>query len=212
MAGLFITFEGIEGSGKTSRRDRLAERLRAQSREVLLLREPGGTPFAESVRALLLDPRSGESGALPPWSEACLVLAARAQLVDQVIRPALAQGRTVLCDRFADSTIAYQGEGRGLDRDLLARLNRAVTGGLAPRLTLLLDLAVEGALRRLEDPSRSGALTRFDRESRDFHERVRAGFLRLAQEEPGRFAVIDAARPEAQVDDAVWARVAPLLR
>lgn len=213
MAGLFITLEGIEGSGKTSRRERLAERLRARGREVLVLREPGGTPFAERVRSLLLEPRAegADAASLTPWSEACLVLAARAQLVEQVIRPALAEGRTVLCDRFGDSTVAYQGDGRGLDRTLLKQLNRTVTGGLAPRLTLLLDLPVEHALRRLQDPGRAGALTRFDRESRAFHERVRAGFLRLAEEEPGRFAVIDASKPEPRVDDEVWARVAPLL-
>jgi dTMP kinase len=150
VAGCFITLEGIEGSGKTSQQLRLVERLRTRDVAVLALREPGGTPLAEEVRALLLARRGpdGRESRVAPWSEAFLMLAARAQLVSEVVRPALAAGTWVVCDRFTDSTVAYQGGGRGLDRAMLARLNQAATGGLAPDLTLLFDLPVGEALAR----------------------------------------------------------------
>jgi dTMP kinase len=213
VAGCFITLEGIEGSGKTSQQLRLVERLRTRDVAVLALREPGGTPLAEEVRALLLARRGpdGRESRVAPWSEAFLMLAARAQLVSEVVRPALAAGTWVVCDRFTDSTVAYQGGGRGLDRAMLARLNQAATGGLAPDLTLLFDLPVGEALARLERNRPDPEITRFDQESRAFHERVRAAFLELARGEPARFAVVDAARGLEAVAEDAWARVAPLV-
>ncbi len=213
MGGLFITFEGIEGSGKSTQLARLAGRLRVGYREVLTLREPGGTVLGEQARDLLLA-RSlpdGRTNRLPAWGEAFLVLAARAQLVEEVVRPALERNALVLCDRYADSTVAYQGGGRGLDRLLLQRLNREATGGLMPRLTLLMDLPVSTALSRLERGRSSGELTRFDQESLSFHEHVRAAFLSLAKLAPQRIVVLDAARdPDAVMRD-VWERVQPVL-
>jgi dTMP kinase len=136
MPGLFVTFEGGEGSGKSTQVTRLAERLRAGGLEPLVTREPGGTPLAEGIRHLLLD-RSHTPSAL---TEALLMVASRAELVGRVLRPALESGRVVLCDRYGDSTIAYQGAGRGLDREMLAGWNRAATGGLTPDLTILFDV------------------------------------------------------------------------
>jgi len=136
MSGLFVTFEGGEGSGKSTQLERLAARLRAQGPEPVMTREPGGTPFAERVRGLLLDSPDPPG----PLAEALLMVAARADLVRRVLEPALRSGRVVLCDRYADSTLAYQGAGRGLDMALLSALNRAATGGLMPDLTLLFDI------------------------------------------------------------------------
>lgn len=206
MAGLFVTFEGGEGTGKSTQIARLAERLRAGGRDPLVTREPGGTPVAEGVRALLLDP------ALAPGAvtEALLMEAARAELVAGVIRPALAAGRVVLCDRYADSTLAYQGAGRGLDAAMLAGWNRAATGGLVPDLTLLFDLDPAAGLAR-----RSGAgsdTNRLDREPPGFHARVRARFLELAAAEPGRFVVLDAGLDPAMLEARVWDAVSARLR
>src|SRR6266850_5125937 len=188
MSGRFVTFEGGEGSGKSTQLARLAARLATRGLDPLVTREPGGTPVAEGIRALLLDP------ALKPgaMAEALLMEAARADLVATVIRPALAAGSVVLCDRYDDSTLAYQGAGRGLDLKMLREWNRVATGGLVPALTLLFDLDPEVGLTRREDAS--GVPNRLDRESLAFHARVRAQFLELARAEPRRFIVIDAAR------------------
>ena len=204
MPGWFVTFEGGEGSGKSTQVARLAERLRARGLDPLLTREPGGTPLAEGIRALLLDP-AHRVGAL---AEAFLMEAARADLVENVIRPALAAGRVVLCDRYDDSTLAYQGAGRGLDAGLLATLNRAATGGLAPDLTLLYDLAPEVGLGRRES---SGGANRLDRESRAFHARVRARYLELAGAEPGRFVVLDATLAPDELERRGWEAIAARL-
>jgi dTMP kinase len=201
MSGLFVTFEGGEGSGKSTQLARLAARLAAQGFDPLVTREPGGTPVAEGIRALLLDPALGP-GAV---AEALLMEAARAELVATVIRPALAAGRIVLCDRYADSTLAYQGAGRGLDLAMLAEWNRIATGGLTPDLTLLFDLdPTVGLSRRV---IAAGVPNRLDRESPAFHACVHAQYLALARAEPGRFVVLDAALAEGPLEARVWGSV-----
>ena len=205
MRGLFVTFEGGEGSGKSTQIPRLAARLRERALDPLVTREPGGTPVAEGIRALLLDP------ALAPGAiaEALLMEAARAELVATVIRPALEAGRAVLCDRYADSTLAYQGAGRALDLKMLREWNRIATGGLNPALTLLFDLAPEVGLSRRGDAA--GVPNRLDRESLAFHARVRAQYLELARAEPGRFVVIDASRAPEWIEAEAWAALSAAL-
>jgi dTMP kinase len=179
---VFVTVEGIEGSGKSTLLRALAEWLRAAGHDPLLTREPGGTPIGDAIRALFLD----RGMAIDSLTEAMLVNAARAQHVSDVIRPALLAKKIVLCDRFADSTIAYQGYGRGIDLDFLKVLCRAATGGLEPDLTLLIDVPVELSRRRIEG-KRSD---RLEAEDDAFHERVRNGFLELASAS-ARYRVLD---------------------
>jgi len=205
LPGLFVTFEGGEGTGKSTQIARLAERLRARGIEPVITREPGGTPLAEGIRALLLDP-----GRAPgPLVEAFLMEAARADLVAHVIRPALAAGRVVLCDRYDDSTLAYQGAGRGLDPAMLRGWNRAATGGLTPDLTLLIDLDPAAGLKRRAGAA--GEPNRLDREPRAFHARVRDAYLALARAEPARFLVLDGSLPPEAVEASVWEAVVPRL-
>ena len=199
MTGLFVTFEGGEGSGKSTQLARLAARLCASGIEPVVTREPGGTPLAEGIRGLLLDP-ARRPGAI---SEALLMEAARADLVAGLVRPALAAGRVVLCDRYDDSTLAYQGAGRGLDPGLLALLNRAATGGLKPGLTLLYDVPPAVGLARRE--SAAGDTNRLDREPADFHVRVRQCFLGLAAVEPARWVVLDASATPDELERLGWA-------
>ena len=197
--GLFLTLEGPDGSGKTSQAARLGAALEAEGWDVLLLREPGGTALGERLRELLLH---REDMPIDPVADALLFNAARAQLVGEVIQPALHAGKTVLCARFADSTLAYQGYGAGLDLVTLKALEAIATGGTSPDLTILLDLPAETGLNRKRRGR--GALTRFEsRADLAFHRRVRDGFLRLAREEPGRWRVIDATRPRSEVAKAV---------
>ena len=198
MSGLLVTFEGGEGSGKSTQLERLAARLRAQGLEPVMTREPGGTPFAERVRGLLLDSPDPPG----PLAEALLMVAARADLVRRVLEPALRSGRVVLCDRYADSTLAYQGAGRGLDPTLLSAMNRAATGGLTPDLTLLFDLDPAIGMARRERAT--GPTNRLDREPLEFHQRVRGFYLELAAREADRFVVVDAAEPPDQVAARVW--------
>ena len=179
MSGLFITLEGPEGAGKTTNREFLAERLRTAGHEVLLTREPGGTPLAERIRELLLAP-SDEPMATD--TELLLMFAARAQHLDQVIRPALAAGKVVLCDRFTDATHAYQGGGRGVDRKLIDQIAHAVHGDLNPDCTILLDVPVRVGLERMQ--ARRGAVDRFEIESSQFFDRVRNRYLELARAHP----------------------------
>lgn len=191
---LFMTFEGIEGSGKTTQIERLALILEKSGRQVVLTREPGGCLVADAIRSVLLDPKYA---GMVPRAELFLYAAARAQHVEEVIRPALDAGRWVLCDRFADATLAYQGSGRGLDGNLVGRVNQLAAGDLVPDLTLLLDLPAETGLFRARERNaqRSGPPDdRFEREALEFHRRVRNGYLTLARENP-RFRLIDA-RPE----------------
>jgi dTMP kinase len=192
MQGLFITVEGIDGSGKTTVANAVAERLRREGFAVVVTAEPGGTPLGERLRQLLLHEKP-----LSAWAEAFLFLAARAEHVAQVIRPALREGTIVLCDRFADSTIAYQGFGRGLPVDELRRLNEVATGGLHPHLTILLDVDPEIGLQRVQRP------TVFEGRDLAFHHRVRQGFLWLAAQEPHRIKIVDASQPlEAVIEQA----------
>ncbi len=206
MPGLFVTLEGGEGSGKSTQVTRLVARLEKSGLDPLVTREPGGTPLAERIRELLLDPALAPG----PLTEALLMEASRAELVSTVIRPALAAGRVVLCDRYGDSTLAYQGAGRGLDADLLAGWNRAATGGLVPDLTLLFDVPPElGLQRRAAAP---GTANRLDLESEAFHRRVRERYLELARREPQRFVVLDAALSPDTLEAQVWATLAPRLQ
>ena len=193
MSGLFITLEGPEGAGKTTNREFLAERLRAAGRETLLTREPGGTPLAERIRELLLAPTDEP---MASDTELLLMFAARAQHLDQVIRPALAAGKVVLCDRFTDATYAYQGGGRGLSEARIAVLEDFVQGTLRPDLTLVFDLPVEVGLARA---AARGRLDRFEQEGRAFFEAVRQTYLRRAALNPQRYRIIDAGQPLADV-------------
>ena len=191
--GRFVAIEGGEGSGKSSVHAELGATLRMRGRTVVLTREPGGTPLGEQIRSLVLAQTSVEMEV----TELLLFEAARAQLVATVIRPALARGEVVICDRFAASSVAYQGFGRGLGRDLVERANAIATGGLRPDLTLLLDLpAADGLARR----AGAGAVNHFDVETLAFHERVRAGYHDLANDAPDSWRVIDASRP---IDDVI---------
>lgn len=197
MTGLFITLEGPEGAGKSTNREYLAERLRAAGIEVLLTREPGGTPLAERIREVLLTPGDEVMNA---DTELLLVFAARAQHLAAVIRPALARGAVVLCDRFTDSTYAYQGGGRGLSVERIATLEHFVQGELRPDLTLVFDLPVEIGLARA---SARGRLDRFEQEGRVFFEAVRNAYLKRAEADPARYQLVDAAQPLAQVQQAL---------
>ena len=205
MPGLFVTFEGGEGSGKSTQIARLAARLRAMGLDPMVAREPGGTPVGEGIRALLLDHERRPA----PHTEALLMVAARAELTANVLRPALEAGRIVLCDRFGDSTLAYQGGGRGLDHDLLDGWNRAATGGLVPALTLLIDVPVRIGLDRRHRAA--GATNRLDREPVEFHERVRARYLELAAADPERWRVVDGTVAENELEARVWEAVGPRL-
>jgi dTMP kinase len=185
--GIFITLEGGEGSGKTTHALLLCQWLTAQGQNVLQTREPGGTPLAEQLRTILLD---SPAESIASETEALLILAARRQHVDHIIKPALAQGMTVVCDRFSDSTIAYQGYGRGLDRRALRAMNDWATGKLVPHLTLLFDVPVAVGLRRRR--GETSTQNRLDREAERFHESVRRGFHSLIKQEPRRIMMIDA--------------------
>ncbi len=190
---LFISFEGPEGSGKTTQAQLLYHYLRERGLRVLLTREPGGTFIGDQIRRVLLSPDNAE---MQPEAEILLFSASRAQLVRQVIRPALQQGIVVICDRFADSTLAYQGYGHGLDLEALGAITRFATGGLWPDLTFYLDLEAEEGLRRKLTAGQGRAeWNRLDQKELAFHQRVRKGYLALAAAEPDRWWVLDAARP-----------------
>lgn len=203
---MFITFEGPEGSGKSTQIRLLAEFLRARGLSVEVMREPGGTPIGDQVRHVLHDTANT---AMSPEAEVLLYSASRAQLVSQRIRPSIAAGRIVLCDRYADSTMAYQGYGRGLDLGMLATLTEIATGGLNPDLTLFLDLDVSAGLLRRR--VRGEEMNRLDLEAVAFHERVREGYRLLALAEPDRWVRIQADRSvdmvAADIREAVLARL-----
>ncbi len=201
--GAFITVDGPDGGGKTTQAERLAAYLRDRGVLVHLTREPGGTWLGERIRDLLLE-RTGSAAPTDPLADAMLFDAARRQLVQEVIRPSLDAGETVICARFTDSTLAYQGYGAGLDIDVLRRLNDLTTGGLRPDLTIILDVPVEAGLAR----KAPGDVTRFEAEfDLAFHHRVRQGFLTLAAAEPDRIAVIDATGDIDAVGDEIGALV-----
>lgn len=205
MTGLFITLEGPEGAGKSTNREYLAQRLREQGIEVLLTREPGGTPLAERIRELLLTP---SDEAMAADTELLLVFAARAQHLARVIRPALARGVVVLCDRFTDATYAYQGGGRGLPEARIAELECFVQGDLRPDLTLVFDLPVEVGLQRAEA---RGRLDRFEQEAHGFFEAVRQAYLRRAASAPDRYRIVNAAQSLVDVQRALDSLLPELL-
>ncbi|MGQ9585760.1 MAG: dTMP kinase [Anaerolineae bacterium] len=201
--GLFVTFEGPEGSGKTTQMGLLAPWLQAQGLDVLTLREPGGTRIGDQVRNIVLNPAHTE---MLPATEILLFSAARAQVVGERVLPHLQKGGVVLCDRYADSTMAYQGYGLGLDLEALRSITRFATGGLVPDLTILLDVPVEVGLRR-----KAGGCgeewNRMEQKARSYHKRVRAGYHRMASLEPHRWFVADATLPIEEVQAAIRERV-----
>jgi dTMP kinase len=201
MNGLFVTFEGGEGAGKSTMIARAEQYFRSQGREVILTREPGGTRLAERIRELVLGPEHDDLSAA---SELLLVFAARAQHLAELIRPALQQGQVVLCDRFTDASWAYQGGGRGQPAEFIAALERGVHGDLQPDLTLLLDLPVDEGLKRMQA---RGEADRIEQESVAFFERVRAAYLQRARQYPERMVVVDA----NQDIEAVWADIRNVL-
>jgi len=205
---MFITFEGVEGCGKTTQLRLLKERLQAAGHRVTATREPGGCPIADQMRAILLD---AHNSAITPLAELLLYAAARAQHVQEVIVPALERGEVVLCDRFTDATVAYQGHGRELDLATIEQLNRLATGGLEPKLTLLIDCPVETGLSRARariEAATGAREERFELESILFHERVRQGYLGRAAAAPNRFLVVDGSGDVAATEQRVLAALA----
>ncbi len=207
---LFITFEGVEGAGKTTQIQILTQNLRQRGIPVLATREPGGCPLANEIRKLLLSPDQGE---MASSAELLLYLAARAQHVFEVIRPALAEGKIVLCDRFADATTVYQGYARGIDLQSIRQFNDFAVSSLTPDLTILMDMAVEkGQDRLVQRNNKTGSrVDRLEMESIDFHRRVRQGYLTLSREFPERFHVVDAAATQDEVAIKILKSVEPFL-
>ncbi|HEV3332482.1 MAG TPA: dTMP kinase [Bryobacteraceae bacterium] len=201
--GLFLTFEGMDGSGKTTQMGRLAERLRAHGRTVLETAEPGGTAIGRKIRQILLDAASQE---LSPTAELLLYFASRAQNVDELIRPALERGEIVLADRFTDSTLAYQGCGRGLGAEPVLALDRIACRGLKPDLTLLVDIDVETSLARAHARNAAGRSreTRMDEQSIDFHRKVYEAYHALVAREPRRVRRIDGSKAIDEVEQEIW--------
>jgi dTMP kinase len=214
--GYFITFEGVEGCGKTTQIKLLSEFLSTRGMRTILTREPGGCPIADKIRAILLD---AENRAIAPLTELMLYAAARAQHVHEVIAPALSAGHIVLCDRFSDATVAYQSFGRGIDRGVIDTLNRHACQGASPDLTVLVDcdprIGLERARRRIEATS-GPREERFELEALAFHQRVRTGYLQLAADEPDRFLIINGADSIEQIfatiSTQVLARIPETLR
>ena len=210
MEPRFITFEGIEGSGKSTVAARVSEALERADVEALLTREPGGTKLSEEIREMLLD---ASRGPIDSRTELLLYVASRAQLVGEVIEPALARGVTVLCDRFMDASVAYQGWARGLGEELVDGLNAFAVGECVPDRTFLLDLPVDAGFSRGPERRESDGLRmkdRLEREDRSFHERVREGYLRLARRHPGRIVLIDASAPIDRVLKDIFGNLSAL--
>jgi len=208
VSGLFLSFEGGEAAGKSVQAARLADTLGARGHGVVLTREPGGTPFAERIRDVLLHARDID---LAPEAQALLFSAARAQHTRDVIRPALSEGKIVVADRYFDSTLVYQGYGLGADLDGLRAMTRFAVGALVPQRTFLIDVPVAVTLSRLGARSGTARWDRFHGDDRAFYERVRDGYLRLAAAEPGRFVVVDGDRPEEAVAADIRRQVDQLL-
>ena len=202
---LFITFEGEEGSGKTYQTRSLHRRLTRLAIPALLTHEPGGTVAGEKIARWL---KWAHGAGISPLTELLMFNASRAQLVEEIIQPALKSGKVVICDRFADSTIAYQGYGRGLDLEIVRRVNDTATRGLKPALTILLDLPFEAGLARKANRKHD----RFEQETIAFHKRVRQGYLKLASEEPERWLVIEASQSKEKIKEIIWQRIPLSLR
>lgn len=208
QSGIFITFEGMDGSGKTTQMHRLAARLRAAGRTVLVTAEPGGPPIARAIRRIILDAANTEMSSV---AEVLLYFASRAQNVDEWIRPALERGEVVLSDRFTDSSVVYQGVGRGLGVATILDLDRIACRGLKPDLTILVDVDPEPSLARARarNAAEPHPETRLDDESMDFHRRVHAAYHALAAAEPGRIKIVDGRAPIEDIERSVWEVVAP---
>ena len=210
---MFITLEGIEGSGKTTQIGRLVEFLEDRGSECVTTRQPGGTLIGENIRSILLDPANS---ALEPMTELLLYMADRSQHIFELIRPCLKAGKTVVCDRYFDATVVYQGFARGLNIELIQQLHQILFDDLKPDVTLLLDLAPQVGLQRawqqLNTGQRSEHESRFEAETVAFHEKVRAGYLELARLEPGRFRIVDAAQSQDQVFSAISKIVSSFLK
>jgi dTMP kinase len=206
---MFITLEGIEGSGKTTQMQQLSTLFENRGHACVLTREPGGTTLGEKIRAILLDPAST---GLVPTAELLLYMADRAQHINSLIKPSLAEGKIILCDRYFDATVVYQGFARGLDTGVICDLHRLIFDDLKPDITFLLDLAPQIGLarawRQLDNGTRSGSESRFEEETLSFHEKVRTGYLELARRQPGRIKVVDASRDEKQVQADIRAALA----
>jgi dTMP kinase len=208
IQGLFVTFEGMEGCGKTTQVKRLARRLRGLGVPVIVTLEPGGTRIGKNIRRVLLDSRNH---ALTPLAELMLYEADRAQHVEEIIEPALRSGKWVLCDRFSDATVVYQGAARGQDMKLIRFLSTAVTGGIRPHLTFLLDCPVETGLRRARGRNMKGQ-DRFEKEALSFHHKVRNGYLDLAQRDKKRFVIIDATAGRKEIEAEILLHLDRFLR
>lgn len=204
MPGLFVTFEGIEGSGKSTQVARLEFSLRLERRPVVRTREPGGTELAEAIRKLILDVRQEP---VHPEAELLLFLAARAQHVRTLIKPALEAGQIVLCDRFTDATLAYQGGGRWVPEPELRRMNAWATGGLEPDLTFLLNVPVSAGIQRAKKRQGFSGLDRIEREGSGFLEQVRSEYLKIAEREPNRIRVLDGMMPEDELAEIILSDV-----
>ncbi|UCE68062.1 MAG: dTMP kinase [Candidatus Zixiibacteriota bacterium] len=208
---MFITFEGLDKVGKSTQVENLVKYLKSKNLDIILVREPGSTEISEQIRNILLD--KNNAGKISPMTELLLYNAARAQLVDDIIRPALDRGEIVISDRFYDSTTAYQGYGRGIDIELIRSVNMAATGNLIPDLTVLMSVGpLEETINNHERFQSSSSDDRLERESLEFRERVRAGFLEIAQKEPERFLVVNAEDTIGNVAATITARVDRLLQ
>ncbi len=201
---LFITFEGGEGCGKSVQAKALYRRLSQSAIPALLTHEPGGTPFGNKIGRWL---KWAQDKDISPLTELLLFNASRAQLVNEVIQPNLEEGKVVICDRYADSTTAYQSYGRGLDLEMVKAVNNAATQGLQPDLTVLLDIAAEKGLARIKARRRD----RFEQENITFHQRVREGYLKLAANDPERWLIVDATQSKEKIAQIIWQRVSQLL-
>ena len=201
---MFITLEGIEGSGKTSQINNICRFLENKGHVCVITREPGGTKIGRKIRSILLDP---ENKGMEPIAELLLYFSDRVQHVKELINPALSEGKTIICDRYFDATLVYQGYARGLDMKLITRLHELVLEGLKPDITILLDLSPEIGLSRaweqIDNGSRTGDETRFEKEALSFHKKIRAGYLELARLEPQRFRVVDASQEKNKVQMAI---------
>jgi len=202
---LFITFEGGEGCGKSVQAQALYKRLSQLAIPALLTHEPGGTPLSKKIRDWL---KHEENNRISPLAELLMFNASRVLLIDEVIRPELKKGKVVICDRYADSTIAYQSYGRGLDLQIVTAINNVATRGLKPDLTILLDISAEEGLARKKAQKRRD---RFEQENIAFHQRVRKGYLELAVNDPGHWMMIDATQPKKKIEEVIWQKVSRLL-